>query len=200
MAMYILTFPELKTNSLAMGFLHLWPVVKPTNVSSSRVTHYDQQYSHSVTSTNKIAGREQGCYSLGWFRQPPAVLPLRQAPWNLMVFQWLRSSSLRASGVRLQISSLENCRKNSLNDILGTKGTVYLCCERTQYDFGLLMFQIYRNSSPKNTNLLKMHSPSGHPVYIDEFVYSSKLAHQWILCCEWVPSELESKQLINISQ
>ncbi len=60
MAMYILTFPELKTNSLAMGFLHLWPVVKPTNVSSSMVTHYDQQYSHSVTSTKKSLDVNRG--------------------------------------------------------------------------------------------------------------------------------------------
>ncbi len=40
---------------------------------------------------------------------------------------------------------------------------------------------------------------------VDEFVYSSKqiwkflvsLAHQWILCSEWVPQEWESKQLIK---
>ncbi len=39
----------------------------------------------------------------------------------------------------------------------------------------------------------------------DEFVYSSKqiwkflvsLAHQWILCSEWVPQEWESKKLIK---
>ncbi len=180
-----------------MGFLHLWPVVKPTNVSrigSPTMTNITA----TVTSTNKIDGREHGCYSLGWFRQPPAVLPLRQAPWNLMVFQWLRSSSLRASGVRLQISSLENCRKNSLNDILGTKGTLYLCCERTQYVFGLFMCQIYRNSSPKNTNVLKIHSPWGHPVYRNGFVYLSKLAQQWIFCYEWVPSELEADKHITI--
>ncbi len=28
---------------------------------------------------------------------------------------------------------------------------------------------------------------------------STSLAHQWILCSEWVPSEWESKQLINTS-
>ncbi len=28
----------------------------------------------------------------------------------------------------------------------------------------------------------------------------TSLAHQWILCSEWVPSEWESKQLINTSQ
>ncbi len=41
---------------------------------------------------------------------------------------------------------------------------------------------------------------------VDEFVSSSdseckfsitSLAHQWILCSEWVPSEWESKQLIK---
>ncbi len=59
MAVYILTLPELKTNSLAMGFLHLWPVVKPTNVSrigSPTMTNNTA----TVTSTNKIAGRERG--------------------------------------------------------------------------------------------------------------------------------------------
>ncbi len=43
---------------------------------------------------------------------------------------------------------------------------------------------------------------------VDEFVSSSdlekcsitSLAHQWILCSEWVPSEWESKQLIKTSQ
>ncbi len=43
---------------------------------------------------------------------------------------------------------------------------------------------------------------------IDEFVSSSdlekcsitSLAHQWMLCSEWVPSEWESKQLIKTSQ
>ncbi len=38
---------------------------------------------------------------------------------------------------------------------------------------------------------------------VEEFVSSSEqisitsLAHQWILCSEWVPSEWESKQLIK---
>ncbi len=43
---------------------------------------------------------------------------------------------------------------------------------------------------------------------VEEFVSSSdlekcsitSLAHQWILCSEWVPSEWESKQLIKTSQ
>ncbi len=52
-----------------------------------------------------------------------------------------------------------------------------------------------------------------HPQAIqdrDEFVSSSEtdlekfsitsLAHQWILCSEWVPSEWESKQMIKTSQ
>ncbi len=43
---------------------------------------------------------------------------------------------------------------------------------------------------------------------VDEFVSSLKqvwinqallLAHQWILCCEWVPSEWESRELIKTS-
>ncbi len=42
----------------------------------------------------------------------------------------------------------------------------------------------------------------------DEVVSSSdfekfsitSLAHQWMLCSEWVPSEWESKQLINTAQ
>ncbi len=43
---------------------------------------------------------------------------------------------------------------------------------------------------------------------VEEFVSSSdlercsipSLAHQWILCSEWVPSEWESKQLLKTSQ
>ncbi len=34
---------------------------------------------------------------------------------------------------------------------------------------------------------------------LEEFSITS-LAHQWILCSEWVPSEWESKQLIKTSQ
>ncbi len=34
---------------------------------------------------------------------------------------------------------------------------------------------------------------------LEKFSITS-LAHQWILCSEWVPSELESKQLIKTSQ
>ncbi len=34
----------------------------------------------------------------------------------------------------------------------------------------------------------------------NEEVSVMSLAHQWILCSEWVPCELESKQLINTSQ
>lgn len=70
-------------------------------------------------------GDQSGCHgdrSLGWFRQPPAVLPRLHEPWNLMVFQKLGVSSLRASGVRLQISRRENCRRNSWKDILRKTG------------------------------------------------------------------------------
>ncbi len=62
------------------------------------------------------------------------------------------------------------------------------------------------SSSPKNDILLKMYSTSGHPrcsrvcffigTDLDTFCITS-LAHQWILCSEWVPSEWESKQLIK---
>ncbi len=54
-----------------------------------------------------------------------------------------------------------------------------------------------------------MYSPSGHPRYrwvcfFDEFVSSSdlekcsipSLAHQWVPCSEWVPSEWESYFLV----
>ncbi len=63
-----------------------------------------------------------------------------------------------------------------------------------------------KNSSPKNKNLLKIYPPLGHPacrwvcffmgIDLDKFSITS-LAHQWILCSEWVPSEWESKQLIK---
>ncbi len=54
-----------------------------------------------------------------------------------------------------------------------------------------------------------LYSPSGHPrcrwvcffigTDLGKFSITS-LAHQWILCSEWVPSEWESKQLIKTSQ
>ncbi len=54
---------------------------------------------------------------------------------------------------------------------------------------------------PKNENLLQMFSPSGHSKCKWVCFSSSdlgkcsltSLAHQWILCSEWVPSEWESK-------
>ncbi len=55
--------------------------------------------------------------------------------------------------------------------------------------------------------LLNIYSPQA--IWdVDEFVSSSDLekyiitllAHQWMLCSEWVPSEWESKQLIKTSQ
>ncbi len=55
----------------------------------------------------------------------------------------------------------------------------------------------------------KTYSPSGHSrcrwvcffigIDLEKFCITS-LAHQWILCSEWVPSEWESKQLIKTSQ
>ncbi len=65
------------------------------------------------------------------------------------------------------------------------------------------MSKCWRNSSPKNKEICWK---CAHPQAIqdvDEFVSSldlkkcsiPSLAHQWILCNEWVPSEWESKQL-----
>ncbi len=57
--------------------------------------------------------------------------------------------------------------------------------------------------------LLKIESPSGHPrcrwvcffmETVSEKCNITSLAHQWILCSEWVPPEWESKQLIKTSQ
>ncbi len=54
----------------------------------------------------------------------------------------------------------------------------------------------------------QMYSPSGHPrcrrgaflIRTDmEKVIIASLAHQWIICSEWVPSEWESKQLLKTS-
>ncbi len=58
-----------------------------------------------------------------------------------------------------------------------------------------MQLAVYRNSSSKD--LLKLYpqdivSSSG----LDKFSIRS-LAHQWIVCSEWVPSERESKQLIT---
>ncbi len=58
---------------------------------------------------------------------------------------------------------------------------------------------VYKTSSPKNGNMLKMYSSSAIQD-VDEFVSSLELTHQWILCSEWVPSEQESNQLIKTSQ
>ncbi len=51
-----------------------------------------------------------------------------------------------------------------------------------------------------------MYSPSGHPICrwvcffirtdLNKFIITP-IAHQWILCSEWVPSEWESKQMIK---
>ncbi len=68
---------------------------------------------------------------------------------------------------------------------------------------------LYRNSSPKNENALNIYPLSGHlgcrwvcfftGTDLEKYSMTS-LAHQWILCSEWVPSEWESKQLIKTSQ
>ncbi len=55
----------------------------------------------------------------------------------------------------------------------------------------------------------KKNMPSGHPKcrWVCFFIWTdlkkcsiTSVAHQWILCSEWVPSEWESKQLIKTSQ
>ncbi len=65
-----------------------------------------------------------------------------------------------------------------------------------------------RNISPKNENLLKMYSLSVYPIceWASFFIGTdlkecsiTSLAHQWILCSEWVPSEWEFRQLIKTS-
>ncbi len=54
-----------------------------------------------------------------------------------------------------------------------------------------------------------MYSPSGHPIcrWVCLFFRTdlekcsiTSLAHQWMLCSEWVPSEWESKQMIKTLQ
>ncbi len=77
------------------------------------------------------------------------------------------------------------------------------------YTSGKFKAHFKRNSSPKNEHLLTMYSPSGHPrcrwvcffmgIDLEKFSITS-LAHQWIVCSEWVPSEWESKQLIKTLQ
>ncbi len=51
------------------------------------------------------------------------------------------------------------------------------------------------NSSPIYTNLTKIYSSF---FFKDLITFNiASLAHQWIICSEWVPSEWESKQLIK---
>ncbi len=64
----------------------------------------------------------------------------------------------------------------------------------------------WRNSSPQklqfDDNLLRFMSLkmlATLSTYLEKCSITS-LAHQWILCSEWVPSEWESKQLIKTSQ
>ncbi len=60
----------------------------------------------------------------------------------------------------------------------------------------------------KKMYLLKMYSPSGHPRCMSLFLIRTDLekcsitplAHKWILCSGWVPSEWEFKWLIKTSQ
>ncbi len=66
-----------------------------------------------------------------------------------------------------------------------------------------------KNNSPINLNYLNIYSPSGQPrcgwaclfirTDLEKFSITS-LAHQRILCSEWVPSEWASKQMIKTSQ
>ncbi len=66
--------------------------------------------------------------------------------------------------------------------------------------------KILKEQFTKNENLLKMYSSSGHSIFrwVCFFIRTDLkkcvipyLAHHWILCSEWVPSEWESKQLIK---
>ncbi len=66
-------------------------------------------------------------------------------------------------------------------------------------------YKEYFTQKQKNLNI---YCPSDAIQDVDEFVSSAdldkysitSLAHQWMLCSEWVPSEWESKQLIKTSQ
>jgi len=58
---------------------------------------------------------------LGKFLQPPADTPLLHVSSNSDSAHFWNLSSLRASGVRLQISRREYWRRKSENDILWTK-------------------------------------------------------------------------------
>ncbi len=58
-----------------------------------------------------------------------------------------------------------------------------------------------------NGTVHPIYSPSGYPRWICFFIGTdlekfsiTSLAHQWIPCSEWVPSEWGSKQLIKTSQ
>lgn len=51
-------------------------------------------------------------------RQPPAVEPILHIPSNWQWFQWCTSLLASVSGVKLQISRLENCLMKSEQDIL----------------------------------------------------------------------------------
>lgn len=58
-----------------------------------------------------LVGKKQQCTQwllLGWFLQPPAVLPRLQPPSNIDVLHRCSESSASTSGVKLQISSREN--------------------------------------------------------------------------------------------
>ncbi len=76
----------------------------------------------------------------------------------------------------------------------------------TSENASMLLFFYLKNSSPRNENVLRMYLLSGHPscswvcffmeTDLENCIITS-LAHQWILCSQWVPSEWESKQLIK---
>ncbi len=78
-----------------------------------------------------------------------------------------------------------------------------------QLIFLLLKLSRFNGIVHPKINLLKMYSLSGHPRcrWVCFFIWTdlekcsiTAVAHQWILCSEWVPSEWESKQLIKTSQ
>ncbi len=74
---------------------------------------------------------------------------------------------------------------------------------------GFNWLKTWSNNLSKKKNLLKMYLPSGQPKYCWVCFYIgtdlerlsiTSHARQWILCTEWVASELEFKQLIKTSK
>ncbi len=81
---------------------------------------------------------------------------------------------------------------------------IVLCFSISVYCIGIWLKNCKRNSSPKNLIFWpQIQDVDKKNIFIgtdfEKFSITS-LAHQWILCSEWVPSEWESKQLIKTLQ